>query len=61
MKEKLNDYHRVIIPAIFVFISIIFFYNDKFIIGSIILLAFIIYFYYLNMNEHSEVEKGKRI
>ena len=61
MKEKLNNYHRVIIPAIFVFISIIFFYNDKFIIGSIILLAFIIYFYYLNMNEHSEVEKGKRI
>ncbi|MBC5628630.1 DHH family phosphoesterase [Clostridium sp. NSJ-6] len=60
MKEKLKDYQQVIIPAIFVFISIIFFYNDKFIIGSIILLAFIIYFYYLNKNEHSKVENGKR-
>ena len=60
MKEKLKDYQQVIIPAIFVFISIIFFYHDKFIIGSIILLAFIIYFYYLNKNEHSKVENGKR-
>ena len=60
MKEKLKDYQQVIIPAIFVFISIIFFYNDKFIIGSIILLAFIIYLYYLNKNEHSKVENGKR-
>ena len=60
MKEKHKDYQQVIIPAIFVFISIIFFYNDKFIIGSIILLAFIIYFYYLNKNEHSKVENGKR-
>lgn len=61
MKEKLKDYQAVIVPAIFIVISIIFFYNDKFIIGSIILLAFIIYFYYLNKNEHSKVEKGKRI
>lgn len=60
MKEKLKDYQQVIIPAIFVFISIIFFYHDKFIIGSIILLAFIIYFYYLNKNEHSKVENAKR-
>lgn len=60
MKEKLKDYQQVIIAAIFVFISIIFFYHDKFIIGSIILLAFIIYFYYLNKNEHSKVENAKR-
>ncbi len=61
MKEKLKNYQQVIIQAIFVFISIIFFYSDKFIIGSIILLAFIIYFYYLNMNEHFKVEKEERI
>lgn len=61
MKEKLKDYQQVIIPAIFIVISIIFFYNDKFIIGSSILLAFIIYFYYLNKNEHYKVEKRKRV
>lgn len=61
MKEKLSDYQHIIVPAIFVFISIIFFYNDKFIIGSIILLAFIIYSYYLNMIENSKVDKGENL
>lgn len=59
MKEKLKDYQQVIIPAIFVFISIIFFYNDKFIIGSIVLLAFVIYLYYLSMDKHPKLEKEK--
>ena len=61
MKEKLKDYQQVIVPAIFIFISMIFFYNDKFIVGSIILLAFIIYSYYLNLNERYKDEKDKRV
>lgn len=61
MKEKLKEYQQVIVQSIFVFISIIFYYNDKFIIGSIILLAFIIYLYYLNINKNSRDEKRKRI
>lgn len=59
MKEKLKGYEPVLMPAIFIFISIMFFYNDKFLIGSIILLAFIIYTYYLNMNKQDKVEKEK--
>ena len=61
MKEKLKDYQELIVPAIFAFISVIFFYNDKFIIGSIVLLMFIINSYYLSIKEQSNDDKKKRL
>ena len=57
MKEKLKTYKSELITIIFIFSSVIFFYMDKFLIGSIILLAFIIYSCYLNINLKSNEDK----
>ena len=57
MKEKLKTYKSELITIIFIFSSVIFFYMDKFLIGSIILLAFIIYSCYLNINLKGNEDK----
>lgn len=61
MSEKLKVYKPVLIPIVFIFLSITFFSVNKFLIGSIILLALIIYIYYLNRDRLFNDENAKKV